>query len=166
MLSMGSGWPGSGSKLKALRPQRPEKSGAASVPAAPARVAGSTTAAVSIPTLRPACAFLIIGHPFSDFGRGRAQTQMAKILRPIHGKNERGSAPLGGPIIFSRGLSRTTVIIRRQHRGKKSPVPGQHQEFTMRFMIIVKATPDTEAGKKADDELFHEMAAYHEGLAK
>jgi hypothetical protein len=36
----------------------------------------------------------------------------------------------------------------------------------MRFMIIVKATPDTEAGKKGDDELFHEMAAYHEELAK
>ena len=36
----------------------------------------------------------------------------------------------------------------------------------MRFMIIVKATPDTEAGKKGDDELFNEMAAYHEELAK
>ena len=36
----------------------------------------------------------------------------------------------------------------------------------MRFMIIVKATPDTEAGRRADDELFHEMAAYHEELAK
>jgi hypothetical protein len=33
-------------------------------------------------------------------------------------------------------------------------------------MIIVKATPDTEAGVKADDELFAEMAAYHEALAK
>ena len=36
----------------------------------------------------------------------------------------------------------------------------------MRFMIIVKATPDTEAGKRPDDELFHEMATYHEELAK
>jgi hypothetical protein len=36
----------------------------------------------------------------------------------------------------------------------------------MRFMIIVKATPETEAGKRADDELFHDMAAYHEEMAK
>ncbi len=36
----------------------------------------------------------------------------------------------------------------------------------MRFMIIVKATPDTEAGVRPDDELFQEMAAYHEELAK
>jgi hypothetical protein len=36
----------------------------------------------------------------------------------------------------------------------------------MRFMIIVKATPDTEAGVRPDDALFQEMAAYHEELAK
>ena len=36
----------------------------------------------------------------------------------------------------------------------------------MRFMIMVKATKDTEAGAKAEDKLFHEMAAYHEELAK
>lgn len=36
----------------------------------------------------------------------------------------------------------------------------------MRFMIIVKATADTEAGKRADDELFHDMAAYHEEMDK
>ncbi len=36
----------------------------------------------------------------------------------------------------------------------------------MRFMIIVRATPDTEAGRPPDEELFHEMAAYHEELAK
>ena len=36
----------------------------------------------------------------------------------------------------------------------------------MRFMIIVKATPDTEAGRRPDEELFHDMAAYHEELAK
>ena len=36
----------------------------------------------------------------------------------------------------------------------------------MRFMIIVRATPDTEAGRPADEELFHDMAAYHEELAK
>jgi len=33
-------------------------------------------------------------------------------------------------------------------------------------MIIVKATTDTEAGAKPEDKLFHDMAAYHEELAK
>ena len=36
----------------------------------------------------------------------------------------------------------------------------------MRFMIIVKATPDTEAGVMAEEELIVEMAAYHEELAR
>ena len=36
----------------------------------------------------------------------------------------------------------------------------------MRFMIIVKATRDSEAGKQAPESLFAEMAAYHEALVK
>jgi hypothetical protein len=36
----------------------------------------------------------------------------------------------------------------------------------MRFMILVKATPDTEAGVMPGDDLVSEMAAYHEELAK
>lgn len=36
----------------------------------------------------------------------------------------------------------------------------------MRFMIIVKATPQTEAGELPEDALFAEMAEYHERLAK
>ena len=38
----------------------------------------------------------------------------------------------------------------------------------MRFMIIVKATPDSEAGRFPDDseKLFAAMAEYHEQLAK
>jgi len=37
----------------------------------------------------------------------------------------------------------------------------------MRFMILVKATKESEAGvMPEDDELFQEMAAYHEELAK
>ena len=35
----------------------------------------------------------------------------------------------------------------------------------MRFMIIVKATPDTEAGVMPDDSLLAAMASYHEELA-
>jgi hypothetical protein len=36
----------------------------------------------------------------------------------------------------------------------------------MRFMIIVKATRDSEAGVMPEEKLFAEMAAYHEELAK
>ncbi|MES2957232.1 MAG: YciI family protein [Pseudomonadota bacterium] len=36
----------------------------------------------------------------------------------------------------------------------------------MRFMILVKATADTEAGTMPPDSLFAEMASYHEALAQ
>jgi hypothetical protein len=36
----------------------------------------------------------------------------------------------------------------------------------MRFMILVKATRDTEAGTQAPESLWAEMAAYHEALVK
>ena len=36
----------------------------------------------------------------------------------------------------------------------------------MRFMIIVKATRDSEAGAMPEEKLIAEMAAYHEELAK
>ena len=36
----------------------------------------------------------------------------------------------------------------------------------MRFMIIVKATEDTEAGVMPEEKLIGQMAAYHEELAK
>jgi hypothetical protein len=36
----------------------------------------------------------------------------------------------------------------------------------MRFMILVKATRDSEAGKQPPENLFAEMATYHEALAK
>lgn len=36
----------------------------------------------------------------------------------------------------------------------------------MRFMIIVKASKDSEAGVMPDESLMSEMAAYHEELAK
>jgi hypothetical protein len=36
----------------------------------------------------------------------------------------------------------------------------------MRFMIIVKATPDSEAGAMPEEKLIAAMAAYHEQLAK
>ena len=36
----------------------------------------------------------------------------------------------------------------------------------MRFMIIVKATKDSEAGVMPEEKLIAEMATYHEALAK
>ena len=36
----------------------------------------------------------------------------------------------------------------------------------MRFMILVKATPDSEAGVMPEEKLIAEMAEYHEELAK
>jgi hypothetical protein len=36
----------------------------------------------------------------------------------------------------------------------------------MRFMIIVKASQDSEAGVMPEDQLLADMAAYHEALAK
>jgi hypothetical protein len=36
----------------------------------------------------------------------------------------------------------------------------------MRYMILVKATKDTEKGAKPTESLINEMAAYHEELAK
>ena len=36
----------------------------------------------------------------------------------------------------------------------------------MRFMIVVKATKDTEAGKMPEEKLIAAMATYHEKLAK
>ena len=36
----------------------------------------------------------------------------------------------------------------------------------MRYMILVKATKDSEAGAKPSEELFAAMAGYHEQLAK
>jgi hypothetical protein len=60
---------------------------------------------------------------------------------------------------------------RRVRRGSEEQEIRLHpnpQEQTMKFMIIVKATPDSEAGRfPADSEkLFEAMAEYHEQLAQ
>jgi len=39
-------------------------------------------------------------------------------------------------------------------------------EIEMKFMILVKATKDSEAGRMPTEKLFAEMAAYHEELEK
>jgi hypothetical protein len=45
----------------------------------------------------------------------------------------------------------------------KQPIEGDKQ---MKFMIVVKATKESEAGVMSSEELFQAMANYHEELAK
>jgi hypothetical protein len=42
----------------------------------------------------------------------------------------------------------------------------EYKELLMRFMIIVKATKDSEAGVMPEEKLIAKMAKYHEELAK
>src|SRR5262249_326838 len=44
--------------------------------------------------------------------------------------------------------------------------PSSEGEATMRYMIIVKGSKDTERGAKPTKKLIDEMASYHEELAK
>src|SRR5438034_7641857 len=44
--------------------------------------------------------------------------------------------------------------------------PTQRQETTMRYIILVKATADSEAGVMPAEKLIAEMADYHEELAQ
>src|SRR5437762_6073996 len=49
------------------------------------------------------------------------------------------------------------------------PHPAQIQtigDITMRFMVMVKATKDSEAGKMPDEKLLADMGKYNEELAK
>jgi len=41
-----------------------------------------------------------------------------------------------------------------------------HQESTMRFMIVVKATADSEAGVMPGEDMLNSMTTFHEQLAK
>ena len=40
------------------------------------------------------------------------------------------------------------------------------ENYAVRFMIIVKATPKSEAGVMPEEKMFEVMAAYHEELAR
>src|SRR5262245_37109780 len=55
--------------------------------------------------------------------------------------------------------------------GGRAAVPGEQKSIfqgdtTMRFMIIVKATRESEAGVMPENKLIEEMTKYHEELAK
>src|SRR5687768_3618942 len=49
---------------------------------------------------------------------------------------------------------------------RRSPVSDSNKENAMRFMIIVKATKDSEAGVMPGEDLIAKMVAYHEALHK
>src|SRR5262249_47765556 len=52
--------------------------------------------------------------------------------------------------------------------GSPAPNPKPAGDATMRFMIVVKATKDSEAGKipPAKEKMFVPITTYHEGLTK
>jgi hypothetical protein len=52
------------------------------------------------------------------------------------------------------------------HRSKPNPKPVTGRKLTMRFMILVKATKDSEAGVLPDQKLLADMGKYNEELAK
>src|SRR6476619_5571950 len=82
---------------------------------------------------------------------------------------------VGGPFFAllqkkSSGLSIQAGVVRRDGRardsGHRRPGSATVGETTMRFMILVKATKDSEAGARPPEELFAAMADYHEQLVK
>src|SRR5579859_1275355 len=56
--------------------------------------------------------------------------------------------------------------VRRRVEGRERFPPATTEKTTMRFMIIVKATKDSEAGVMPPEKLIAEMQKYHEELAK
>src|SRR6266699_3355459 len=71
---------------------------------------------------------------------------------------------------FARCSSRTTSVMRssRSSRSKRSDCARRPRrgDRTMRFMIVVKATKDSEAGVMPHEKILNEMAKYHEELQK
>ena len=70
----------------------------------------------------------------------------------------------------SLGLSIPAGVVRRdgraRHSGHRTPGSEPVGDTTMRYMILVKATKDSEAGVMPPEELLAAMADYHEQLAK
>jgi hypothetical protein len=73
------------------------------------------------------------------------------------------SGPEAGQVATLGREDVDSVPDHRRNTLKHSP---KHKELQMRFMIIVKATPDSEAGVMPEEKLISDMAAYHEELKK
>jgi hypothetical protein len=72
-------------------------------------------------------------------------------------------------VFFSSKLSIWRNAVRLQVRRARQPQGSRDQakgEATMRFMIIVKATKDSEGGVMPSEKLLAEMGKYNEELAK
>ena len=62
-------------------------------------------------------------------------------------------------------LSKLGPVERRVSRAERSVPPASAKgDLAMRFMIIVNATPDSEAAVMPPESLLAEMGAYHEEL--
>src|SRR5262245_2251792 len=76
---------------------------------------------------------------------------------------------------LGRDLSILPTLIRRRNEAEATPArvrvvarpaPKANREKTMRFMVLVKATKDSEAGVLPDATLLSEMGKYNETLVK
>src|SRR5260370_24933228 len=84
----------------------------------------------------------------------------------IPSKKSRGSCRSGYPSFDAEveaGSSRAEPIETVRH---PSPNPDQKGETTMRVMVIVKASKDSEAGVLPKQKLLAEMGKYNEELVK
>jgi hypothetical protein len=73
------------------------------------------------------------------------------------------------PPDFVRPLSIPRTVVRRVIRAggdTAGRAPNRDQEKTMRFMVIVKATKESEAGKMPSTELLTAMGKFNEELVK
>ena len=120
--------------------------------------------------------------------RDDAETPRQHAHRGVHGRDSprdrsfgdarplrlrlRGDRPARPSAPFVQPVSISSLLVRRVYRAERDRAMPAHRlrdenkENSMRFMILVRATRDTEAGKQAPESLFAEMAAYHEALAK
>jgi hypothetical protein len=67
---------------------------------------------------------------------------------------------------FVRRVGRAKVLPVAPGDGEADPDPKSQGDMAMRFMILVKATKDSEAGVLPDERLLAAMGKYNEELAK
>src|SRR2546428_9330815 len=75
---------------------------------------------------------------------------------------------------FARSSKRTTSVpssspnsgSTKSGCARRQPRPGRRGDRIMRFMIVVKATKESEAGVMPHEQMLTDMAKYHEELQK
>src|SRR5881397_840451 len=73
--------------------------------------------------------------------------------------------PTRNPLRSCRPLSISPLLVRRDSRGRVQ-ITTQGETGTMRFMVIVKANKDSEAGVLPSTEILAEMGKFNEQLVK